>query len=868
MDITWDVSKGQAPWTVTIAPIQHVPTTIQLPSDYLSSSSSWTYSWDVPSYSGSTNQLIVSVSDSTGSISGVSKVQSIDNSSSKCSTISESLDFVFFGPKAAPNQCEPWKITWQEDKGTNGLKYPVEVVILAENEQPISYSITDEKTKSIDWTVALKQGTDFTVTVYDAGKSGTGGVGGVYTVGNGKSGSQCLGKIGAGGTNNLLGASTTLQPTSTSKSKGGMATSRTKNPNGKATNDSSDSSKDSSLDDSSDSKHSSAGAAVGGVFAALAVIAIAVAGVWYYRRKKSQEDGLYGVKAGGATSRNHSNGEGGIGSILLAPFLAIGTWFSERSSGNNSPSVGYPRRQTNQFSTSFSGPNHHQNLNNNNQQDARNVGGFNGMMSERAGMSTSSLMRNGSQFPPNSPLTSPNGEIVRDPFSSNPNSLHGHGGGSQQQHHHSRGQSSSFGGVQPIGLGQDLHSRKSGSIHARSVYSIVPDEALFPPPAPRVVPDDALVPPIQPGSIRSGASSIKSGNSNHGHSVTSNHGHGGLNLPISSNLNPSSSPLTPTGTIPGTPIRGEGAGIGTWKAGEREREKERESERERERERERQKEKERQREIEREKIANRINNKPRSREEDPSSSSSSRNQVQKDGSPSSNRKEREFGHGAQDSYDTNVTRSTNTNHTTSSSKTVQPLGTDYIPPPVSTKSIFDPYSHMSQLYDAGIGREFWETDEDRRIMDDQVPEIPSEYRPNQNQKQEEKEEEEEREREESKAPRIPSLLGRAISPFLLPGETEDDDNQQPSKSSLSPNPNLPSLTAQSLSLNTHQQQQQQNPSFKRQHNNGSDSIDVKRNGDKILAGLQTELWNERRASRRPNSAISDVSSNGGGLPYL
>lgn len=862
MDITWDVSKGQAPWTVTIAPIQHVPTTIQLPSDYLSSTSSWTYSWDVPSYPNSTNQLIVSVSDSTGAVSGVSNVQSVATTSSKCSTISESLDFVFFGPKAAPNQCEPWRITWQEDKGTNGLKYPVEVVILAENEQPISYSITDEKAKSIDWTVALKQGTDFTVTVYDAGKSGTGGVGGVYTVGNGKSGSQCLGKIGAGGTNNLLGASTTLQPTSTSKSKAGMATSRTKNPTAQPTSDSSDSSKDSSLDDSSHSKHSSAGAAVGGVFAALAVIAIAVAGVWYYRRKKSQEDGLYGVKAGGATSRNQSNGEGGIGSILLAPFLAIGAWFAERSSGNNSPQVGYPRRQTNQFSTSFSGPNH-QNLNN--QQDPRNVGGFNGMMAERAGMSTSSLMRNGSQFPPNSPLTSPNGEIVRDPFSSNPNSLHGHGG---SQQHHTRGQSSSF-GVQPMGLGQDLHSRKSGSIHARSVYSIVPDEALFPPPAPRVVPDDALVPPIQPGSIRSGASSIKSGNPNHGHSVISNHDQGGLNPPTSSNLNPSS-PLTPSGTIPGTPVRGEGAGIGTWKAvereREREREKEREVEREREMERERRREKERQRELEREKMADRINKKPnksqRNREDDPSSSSS-RNQVGKDASPN----RREFGHEAQDSYDTNVTRSTNTNQTSSTSKTVQPLGTDYIPPPVSTKSIFDPYSHMSQLYDAGIGREFWETDEDRRMMDGQVPEIPSEYR--QERQQEEEEEEEEEEREESKAPRIPSLLGRATSPFLLPGETEDDDNnhhhhQQQSStskiSSLSPNPNLPSLSAQSLSL-------KQSPS-KRQHNNGSDSIDVKRNGDKILAGLQTELWNERRASRRPNSAVSDVSSNGGGLPYL
>lgn len=866
MDVTWDVSQGKAPWTVTIAPINYVPTTVQVPEDYLPSSKSWTYSWDVPSFSDSINQLLVSVSDSTGQVSGVTKLQNIDSSSSKCSTAPESLDFFFYVPKAQPNQCEPWKIKWEEEKGSNGLKYPVQVVILPEDSQPISYSIEDSKTTSIDWTASLPEGTDFTIALYDAGKSGTGGVGGKYTVGKGKVGGQCLGKIGVGGENNLLGASTTLKPTSTGK-KGGMSTQRASKTGGghgaseTGSADSDDSSKASNLnDDGTEKKSSSTGAAVGGVFAALAVIGIAVAGVWYYRKRKSEEDGIYGVKAGqGHSGRGaNSSSEGGVGEMIWAPFAAVGAWFSERASGNHhEPQVGYPSRQTGQFSSSFSGPNH---------PDPRN-GGQSGMMAERngAGMSTTSLiMRNGPSFPqdPNAPqpFPSPNGE-ARDPFSSNPNSQHGHG---------DRGHSSSFG----AGLGQNLHSRKSGSIHARSVYSIVPDEALFPPPAPRTVPDEALVPPIRPGSIKSGPPSITSGHSTHGHS----------NYGLSVNQHLPSDPLTP-GTIPGTPIRGDGAGIGTWNAQER---------------RESNLKFTNQQNRRAEPSPRENHGQEREREYPFPALSSSQPQAQAPGSnvhqnltPSQNQIKGRQGqspnrrsyHEAQDSTDTGYTQRTsntqqtsNTNktfQTSSTNRTVQPLGTDYIPPPMPIKtSVHDPYSHMSQLYENGIGREFWETDEDRRMMGE-VPEIPSHFRNPHQELEEEEEKEVDSRREPSRAPRIPSMIGRATSPFLLPGEEEDEDDRIPISKSTSGNSlspprkptNLPSLTAQALSMN---ESQSTSPSKQGRNRNGpgSNSIEVKKNGDAILANLEVKLRNERRAShQRPVSALSEASSSDG-LPYL
>ncbi len=80
------------------------------------------------------------------------------------------------------NQCDDWRLTVQEDHGNLGLKMPVDMLILPENEEPTRLRITDTRQSSVDWTVNYARGTRFAIASFDAGSSGTGGVGGdIYT---------------------------------------------------------------------------------------------------------------------------------------------------------------------------------------------------------------------------------------------------------------------------------------------------------------------------------------------------------------------------------------------------------------------------------------------------------------------------------------------------------------------------------------------------------------------------------------------------------------------------------------------------------------------------------------------------------------
>lgn len=291
MNISWDASKGQAPWTVTVAPLNQVPTSVQLPASYLPSTSDypWTWSWDVP-YFGQASELIVAVSDASGKYAGTSAFKTITGSGS-CRPPTESLDFVFLLPHKAPPQCGSYSIEWEEDKGNLGLEPPVSLVIFPEEDVPTTFTITSQKANSFDWTVNYKQGAKLTFAMYDQGKSGTGGVADLYTVASGSS--KCLGQSQSGATAVLAGASTNIAHATFTPGASRMVTMVGSSTSlGIAASDGlKDAADPSAASDSDDSKGAAVGAAVGGTLGALVVMALLVGGTIVWRRRQGVNDG-------------------------------------------------------------------------------------------------------------------------------------------------------------------------------------------------------------------------------------------------------------------------------------------------------------------------------------------------------------------------------------------------------------------------------------------------------------------------------------------------------------------------------------------------------------------------------------------------
>lgn len=145
-------------------------------------SSQWSWSWDVPSFSAST-RIIVAVSDSTGAVSGTSKLQSITLGTKKtCKAPPDTLDFVWYTSNGnAPSECGTFHVHWQIDSTNNGIVGPAQFVLLAENDAPLQYGARASD-GVWDMPVPFKAGTNFVIVAFDNGKAGTGGVGDVYTV--------------------------------------------------------------------------------------------------------------------------------------------------------------------------------------------------------------------------------------------------------------------------------------------------------------------------------------------------------------------------------------------------------------------------------------------------------------------------------------------------------------------------------------------------------------------------------------------------------------------------------------------------------------------------------------------------------------
>lgn len=320
MTITWDVSSGSAPWTLLIAPVNWLPITVTIPASHMSSSAlTWSYDWSVPDYSD-TPEVVAAVSDSSGKHSGVSAITTISSGSGSCDAPSEDLDFVWYGPKAAPRNCGSWKIEWAEDKGNSGIVDPVEFSILPEGGTPVTYRADKGDTSwkmPVDWI----KGTKLIIAAFDAGSSGTGGVGDVYTVG--KTAEEC--DTGSGSpTAGLVAASTTASAarttstasshrssTSSTERHRSSALSQHRTSSAAATSASSGATSGTGLSSGSTSADadaaslststSSSSAKIGAAAAASAICAVVLLGLafWWHRRRQAKRAAAHGTDGNG-----------------------------------------------------------------------------------------------------------------------------------------------------------------------------------------------------------------------------------------------------------------------------------------------------------------------------------------------------------------------------------------------------------------------------------------------------------------------------------------------------------------------------------------------------------------------------------------
>ncbi|KDN43013.1 hypothetical protein K437DRAFT_257686, partial [Tilletiaria anomala UBC 951] len=297
MSVSWDTSQGTAPWTLTVAVLNHVQYTTAFPAGY-ASGNTWTWSWDVPRFKGNTPGVLVAVTDASGKYSAVSRLLSLGSSGGgACAMANESLDFVWSVPKGSPATCDVWKIKFQKETAQPGATAPVGLTFLPIGDRPSAF--TTASTDEYDWTVPYPPGTQFTLAVSDAGKAATGGVGLLYTVGDKPK--KCTDPTNAGAAvAGIVGATSTAAPGSAPTGKKGGGGSK-----GSGTSGTNSSSND---DHSAASTGSHIGAAVGGAVAGIIALVLIGVGVWYWRKRASA--GGAGAQRIGATGYYGKNGSG------------------------------------------------------------------------------------------------------------------------------------------------------------------------------------------------------------------------------------------------------------------------------------------------------------------------------------------------------------------------------------------------------------------------------------------------------------------------------------------------------------------------------------------------------------------------------
>ncbi len=329
------MSQGTAPWTVTVAFLNHVPYTYRFPANYAApGAKTWVYNYTVPSFrGGAAPQLIVGVTDASGKRAATSRFLSVGGAAGgSCAVAEEKLDFVWSTRPATqrPASCDDLQLAWSTERGQPGPTGPVVLTVLPENDVPQSFSTNDARSPGggYTWTNGLDPGTDFALLVTDAGPSRNAGVGGRYTSG-GKA-RQCSTRRNAGvlsGSQLLPAPGTTLAAGAGGSGGGGAAPSSSPSASSSASRTSTrgasgssakptktgGASSSSSQQDTSGSGDSGAssgktGAAVGGAIGGIAAIALLGVGIWYWRRKAAAAHaGAYGFGSSGVGAGKMSN---------------------------------------------------------------------------------------------------------------------------------------------------------------------------------------------------------------------------------------------------------------------------------------------------------------------------------------------------------------------------------------------------------------------------------------------------------------------------------------------------------------------------------------------------------------------------------
>lgn len=177
MNVTFDPRKGTPPYSLMIAIEDWWPLVVDLPATYDDPTKAlWLYQFPVPTFNGATTNpnLIVSVVDSSGLISNSSIILHVQNSTSgtaTCAPYAGEGDFIFYTEKAA-SQCQDYDIVWK-----GNYTAPLELVFLPEAAPPIYVPVASDRAVAgnMTWTVAMRGGTRFLLTMGDAGVN-TGGV--------------------------------------------------------------------------------------------------------------------------------------------------------------------------------------------------------------------------------------------------------------------------------------------------------------------------------------------------------------------------------------------------------------------------------------------------------------------------------------------------------------------------------------------------------------------------------------------------------------------------------------------------------------------------------------------------------------------
>ncbi|KAG8851398.1 hypothetical protein FRB96_009235 [Tulasnella sp. 330] len=287
LSVAWD--GGVAPWELVLIPVGALsgPEIRTIVDANITSGNSYSFQLKFPTNSS----FLAMMSDATGiGTGGTSELITVLDGSADClATSATTPDFyLYLDPNSSPAQCSTVDVGWD---ATNS-QGPVRITAMLPGGQSFALPVPNTGA-SFNWTVDMKQGTDYLIVAGDQRGFGTGGSSQLFTVGAGSSG--CI---------NGSSPSSTMGPAAggiyATGSGGGSVTGV---PGGQPA---------ASTGGTSSGKKSNTGAIVGGVIGGVIFLLFALLSLLYFlrRRRRRQTEG------GGEKNRRREdidllNGEAG-----------------------------------------------------------------------------------------------------------------------------------------------------------------------------------------------------------------------------------------------------------------------------------------------------------------------------------------------------------------------------------------------------------------------------------------------------------------------------------------------------------------------------------------------------------------------------